>query len=415
MNYKDSVDYIHSLLVFGIKPELERISKLLELLGNPQDKIKTVHIAGTNGKGSTSTMLSNMLIADGYKTGLFTSPYVLSFCERIQINGENIDEDVLAECVTKVREKIEELNEKDIVITEFEAITAAAFLCFYECGCDYAVIEVGLGGRFDATNVLKNPEAVVLASISLDHTAILGDTIEQIAFEKCGVIKNGSRVVTSKNQKSEAMSVIEKTVNDRNGMLTVTNPAKAKMLTDTLCEKTFEYDGNVYTTSLSGEHQTENAVNAIETAKLLKISEKAIADGIKNTRMTARMEVIGETPLIIRDGGHNEGCSLALRDFLLRYDVKNIKMLIGMMADKDVESYVGNIAPLCKEIVTVTPSNPRSMKAESLMKIAEKYCDNCKFIDNPKKGYEYVLSNAQNDDTVLICGSFYLMSDIFNK
>lgn len=410
MNYKESIDYIHSLLAFGIKPGLERISELLELLGNPQDKIKTVHIAGTNGKGSTSTMLSNMLIADGHKTGLFTSPYVLSFCERIQINGENIDENILAAAVTSVREKIEELSKKGIVITEFEAITAAAFLIFFETCCEYAVIEVGLGGRFDATNVIKNPEAVVITSISLDHTKILGDTIEQIAFEKCGIIKKNSVVITSQNQTDEALKVIEKTAKEK---LIITKPQRAELIEDTLKLKTFAYGGEAYETALSGEHQTENAVNAIETAKYLGISRKAIKDGVSKTRMTARMEIISENPLIIRDGGHNEGCSEALRKFILNYDIKNIKMLIGMMADKDTETYVKNIAPLCKEVVAVTPSNPRAMSAEELAEIASKYCESTKFIEGPKEGYDYIVSNAEADDTILVCGSFYLMSDIF--
>ena len=172
MNFNESVEYIHSLLAFGIKPGLERISMLLDLLDNPQDKLKIVHIAGTNGKGSTSTMISNMLIASGKKTGLFTSPYVIDFCERIQIDGENVSKTLFAECVTEVREKIEELNKQDIIITEFEAITVSAFLCFVKAECEYVVLEVGLGGRFDAPNVVKKPQAVVITSISLDHVAI---------------------------------------------------------------------------------------------------------------------------------------------------------------------------------------------------------------------------------------------------
>ena len=163
MNFDQSVEYIHSLLAFGIKPGLERISMLLDLLGNPQDKLKIIHVAGTNGKGSTSTTISNMLIAGGKKTGLFTSPYVIDFCERIQIDGKNVSKNLFADCVTQVREKLEELNKKDIIITEFEAITVSAFLCFVKAECEYVVLEVGLGGRFDATNVVKNPEAVVVA------------------------------------------------------------------------------------------------------------------------------------------------------------------------------------------------------------------------------------------------------------
>ncbi len=415
MNFNESVEYIHSLLAFGIKPGLERISMLLQLLGNPQDKLKIIHVAGTNGKGSTSTTISNMLIASGKKTGLFTSPYVIDFCERIQIDGENVDKSIFAECVSKVREKIEELNKQDIIITEFEAITVSAFLCFIKAECEYVVLEVGLGGRFDATNVVKKPEAVVITSISLDHIAILGDTIEKIAFEKCGIIKDNVPVITSVNQNYDALRVIRNTCENKNCNLIITDPHKTEILDDSIFGTVFVYDGNVYKTRLTGNHQIENAVNAIECARVLAIGDNAIATGIENTRMIARMEIIGENPLVIRDGGHNEGCAEALCNFLTKYEVKNIKMLIGLMADKDVEGYVRKIAPLCKSVVTVTPSNPRALNGEALKEITGKYCDDVKFINNPKEGYKYILSNTKEDETVLICGSFYLMSDIFSE
>lgn len=415
MNFSESVEYIHSLLAFGIKPGLERISMLLNLLDNPHDKLKIIHVAGTNGKGSTSTMISNMLIASGYKTGLFTSPYVIDFCERIQINGENVDESIFAECVTEVRKKIEELNKKNIIITEFEAITVSAFLCFVKAECEYVVLEVGLGGRFDATNVVKKPEAVVITSISLDHVAILGDTIEKIAFEKCGIIKENVPVITSSNQHKDALKVITETCKDKNCNLIITNPYKTEILDDFIFGTLFSYDENVYKTKLTGNHQLENTVNAIECAKVLKLSDNAIAQGIENTRMIARMEIINEKPLVIRDGGHNEGCAEALYNFLSKYNVQNINLLIGLMADKDVEGYVEKIAPLCKSVVTVTPSNPRALNGKNLKEITEKYCDDCKFINNPKEGYKYILSNTKEDETVLVCGSFYMMSDIFGE
>ena len=415
MNYTESVEYIHSLLQFGIKPGLERISMLLEALGNPQDKIKTIHIAGTNGKGSTSTHLANILTSAGYKTGLYTSPYVIDFCERIQLDGENIPKDCLAKTVEKVKSEIEKLNAQGIIITEFEALTATAFLYFYESGCDYAVIEVGLGGRFDATNVIKKPEAVVITSISLDHTKILGDSIPQIAFEKCGIIKENVPVITSSNQQADALKVISEACENKNCNLIVTNPKAVEILDDSIFGTLFAFGENAYKTKLTGNHQLENAVNAIECAKTLGISETAIAQGIEKTRMLARMEIIGEKPLIIRDGGHNEGCANALHDFLIKYKTKNINMLIGLMADKDVEGYVKKIAPLCKSVVTVTPSNPRALDCESLKDIAEKYCKNTKSINNPKEGYKYILSNAKKDETVLVCGSFYMMSDIFGE
>ena len=415
MNFNQSVEYIHSLLAFGIKPGLERISMLLDLLDNPQDKLKFIHVAGTNGKGSTSTMISNMLIADGYKTGLFTSPYVIDFCERIQIDGENVSENLFAECVTQVREKIEELNKQDIIITEFEAITVSAFLCFLKVECEYVVLEVGLGGRFDATNVVKKPQAVVITSISHDHIAILGDTIEKIAFEKCGIIKENVPVITSSNQHKDALKVITETCKDKNCNLVITNPKTVEILDDSIFGTLFVHDENVYKTKLTGNHQIENTVNAIGCAKVLGIDEKSIAQGIENTRMIARMEIIGENPLVIRDGGHNEGCAEALYNFLTKYDVKNINMLIGLMADKDVEGYVQKIAPLCKSVLAVTPSNPRALNGDDLKKITEKYCDNAELINNPKEGYKYILSNTKEDETVLVCGSFYMMSDIFGE
>ena len=412
MNFNESVEYIHSLLQFGIKPGLERISKLLEAIGNPQDKVKTIHIAGTNGKGSTSTHLANILTSAGYKTGLYTSPYVLSFCERIQIDGNNIPKDDLARTVTRVKSEIEKLNEQGI-ITEFEALTATAFLYFYESGCDYAVIEVGLGGRFDATNVIKKPEAVVITSISLDHIAILGDTIEKIAFEKCGIIKENTTVITSSNQHNDALKVIKETCESKNCKLIISDPHKTEILDDSILGTLFAYDENVYKTRLTGNHQIENTVNAIEGAKVIGINEKAIVQGIENTRMIARMEIMSTNPLVIRDGGHNEGCAEALYNFLVKYDVKNINMLIGLMADKDVDGYVSKIAPLCKSVITVTPSNPRALNGADLEKITEKYCNDCKFINNPKEGYKYIISNTKEDETILICGSFYMMSDIF--
>lgn len=415
MNFKESVEYIHSLLTFGIKPGLERVGELLNLLGNPQDSLEFVHVAGTNGKGSTSTYIANMLICDGHKTGLFTSPYVIDFCERIQIDGENVRENLFAECVTEVREKIEELNKKGIVITEFEAITASAFLCFKKAECEYVVLEVGLGGRFDATNVIKKARATVITSISLDHTGILGDTIEKIAFEKCGIIKEGTEVITSRNQNGNALNLISKTSAEKCVPLIITNPQNAEIINDSIFGMAFKYKGLEYFTRLCGEHQIENAVNAIETAKVLGIGETAVRKGIEKTKMIARMEVISENPLIIRDGGHNEGCARALKEYLTRYNVKNIKMLIGLMADKDAESYVSLIAPLCQHVVCVTPSNPRAMKCEELREITAKYCNNCETADNPAKGYKYILSDAKKDDTVLVCGSFYMMSDIFGN
>ena len=250
---------------------------------------------------------------------------------------------------------------------------------------------------------------------SLDHVAILGDTISKIAFEKCGIIKENTIVITSQNQTQEALQVIKKTCEEKQAQLVITNPKETEILDDSIFGTLFAYEENVYKTKLTGNHQIENTVNAIHCAKMLGLSDISIAQGIENTRMIARMEIIGDEPLIIRDGGHNEGCAKALHDFLNKYKVENINMLIGLMADKDCEGYVQKIAPLCKTVVTVTPSNPRALSGDKLKEIAEKYCDKVNFIDNPKEGYKYILSNTKKDETILVCGSFYMMSDIFGE
>ena len=415
MNYTGSVEYIHSLLRFGIKPGLERISELLSLLGNPQEKVKAIHIAGTNGKGSTSTMTANILKNAGYRTGLFTSPYVINFRERIRINGEMIPEYALAETVSRVKEKIDILNEQGTEITEFEAITATAYLYFAEEGCDFAVMETGLGGRFDATNVITRPEVCIITSISFDHTDILGDSLEKIAFEKCGIIKQNCPVVTSENQSSEAMQVIKKTCEEKSSPLFITDPQEATVISDTLGKTVFRYKGEEYELKLNGIHQTENAVNAIRTAEILGISKEAVKKGLGETLMTARMEVISHDPLIIREGGHNAGCAQALKSFIERYDIHNIHMIIGMMADKDTDLYLKTLAPLCKKVTCVTVSNPRAMKAADLAAEASKYCKNVSYEENPKKAYIEESLSVPDSHTLLVCGSFYLMSDIFRS
>ena len=221
MNCNEAIEYIHSLEKFGIKPGMERIRALCDKLGNPQKNLRVIHVAGTNGKGSTSTMISNILCKNGFNTGLFISPYVTDFRERIQYNGNMIEKAELAQCVEKVKAATDELSIEGIHPTEFEAITATAFLYFEEKKCDFVVLEVGLGGRLDSTNVIDTPCVSVITSISLDHTAILGDTIEAIASEKCGIIKCGAETVAYPFQNEKAMEIIKNTCAERCNVLHV--------------------------------------------------------------------------------------------------------------------------------------------------------------------------------------------------
>ena len=414
MTYREAVDYVHSLLAFGIKPGLSRISALLEMLGNPQNDLQFVHIAGTNGKGSTSTMLSEILKDAGYKTGLFTSPYVFSFCERIQINNQNIPKAHLAAVIERVKAAIEVLNGQNIVPTEFEAITAAALLYFKEQNCDYAVLEVGLGGRFDSTNIIPAPDVCVVTSISLDHTKILGDTVAQIAAEKAGILKEGSICITTSAQDKEALAVLQKTAAQTHCKLTVAPLGSVKILSETISETVFAYGGETYTVPLVGRHQVENAVGVIEAAKCLpRVTGENIKNGIQNTVMRGRMEYRNGTPPMLLDGGHNPECGAALAAVLRQFAPENITALVGLMADKDCEAYLQTVLPLCKTAVFTKPDNPRAASPEMLVQAVSDLPLQTFMDENPQNALRLAREHTNADGLLLVCGSFYLLSDLF--
>lgn len=416
MNYEDSVKYIHSLLKFGMNLGLQRISALLNELGNPQEKLEFVHVAGTNGKGTTSTMLSSILCAAGKKTGLFTSPYVFDFCERIQINNKNIPHDDLSLVVEKVKNACDRLSAKGTEPTEFEAITAAAMLYFYEQKCDAVVLEVGLGGRYDSTNIIPCPKAAVITSISLDHTKILGDTVEKIAAEKCGIIKNGGTVITTSEQNKKALSVIKDTVKEKNGRLLIGDVSAAEILSEDIFGTEISYNGLTVKIPLVGRHQVENTVGVITAARALGISDEFIKKGIESTAIHARMEIISRSPVIMLDGGHNPECAAALESVLVRFaGDKSITVLIGMMADKDTKDYLAAILPHCKTAVFTKPSNPRAEDENELLREGECFCRDVVSVKDPKDAYKKAGSLVKNGDMLLVCGSFYLLSDIFGE
>lgn len=421
MIYTEAVNYIHSLLKFGIRPGLSGMDALLHLLGNPQKKMRFIHVAGTNGKGSVSTALSNVLTDAGYKTGLYTSPYVSDFLERIQFCGELSDENVFSQNVEKVKAAVEMLNENNIVITEFEALTATAFLCFKDLECDIVILEVGLGGRLDATNVIDTPLCNVITSLSLDHTGVLGETIEEIAFEKCGTIKQNGRVVCSFGQPDEALKVIEETVNKQSCSLVIPDENAVGIIKSDLFGTDFIYKNERFSVKLPGLHQVKNMTCVIECCELLKrdfnISTQNIKNGIFATFLPARVEVMSKKPLVILDGGHNEdGARVfynAVKDYLT--PAGKVYVLAGMMADKAVETSLKNIMCSADCFVCVTPDNPRAMKAEELAVIGKRYCENTISIDSPLEAVDYIFSNVKDDDVVCAVGSLYLAGEIRTK
>ncbi|MBR6533165.1 MAG: bifunctional folylpolyglutamate synthase/dihydrofolate synthase [Clostridia bacterium] len=396
MNYNETLNYIHSLGNFGLEPTLNRIKSVLEKLGNPQNDSPSVHIAGTNGKGSVSAMLHSIFCESGKKTGLFISPFIIDFRERIQINGEFISEADLVRLSQKV-------IDTKIKLTEFEFITAVAFLYFSEQKCDIAVIETGLGGRLDATNALTKVKANVITKIGLDHTAILGDTIEKITCEKCGIIKD-CPVITSINQPKEALGILEQ----YNPIIPENN--ELQVLKSDIFGNQFTYKGEVYETSLSGEFQIENSLIAIETAKTLCVPIEIIKRGIEKTQFPARMEVISQKPLVVLDGAHNPDGADALSRMMKKYKGK-ITAIVGMCKDKDCQEVLAKTLPYCKKAVAVEVKDfPRALKCEELKIMASKYCP-C----DTAKSYTEAIEKVLNEDVVFVFGSLYLASAIRDK
>ncbi len=418
MNCNEAIEYIHSLEKFGINPGLERIRALCNELGNPQKKLKVIHVAGTNGKGSTSTMISNILRKSGYSTGLFISPYVTDFRERIQYNGNMIEKQELAECVERVKSAVDVISAKGLQPTEFEAITAAAFVYFEKKKCDFVVLEVGLGGRLDSTNVIEAPYVSVITSISLDHTAILGDTIEKIAAEKCGIIKFGAQTVAYPFQDIKAMEIIEKTCAERRCNLTVPDVSRLSVKDEKLEGTRVSYDGIDFTLPLAGVHMVYNACTAVEAVRALSklaidIPGSAIAGGIECSIMPGRTELIKKHPVVILDGGHNEGCAAALSEFIKKHlQSKRIIMVSSMMADKDYLAYLSAVAPFAETFIATKVDMPRALSSAELMQNAIKYCSNCYDIPDPVKAVTAAKNIIQPDDALIVCGSFYLAGAI---
>lgn len=399
MIYNKTLEYIHSLGNFSMPATLDRIKAVMQKLGNPQKKIKAIHIAGTNGKGSVSAMLSSVFKTAGYKTGLFISPFIIDFRERIQINGEYITESDLVSYAARVKQT-------NIKLTEFEFITAMSFLYFAEQKVDILVCETGLGGRLDATNVLENKTACVITKIGLDHTAILGDSIEKIAEEKCGILRD-CPTVTTFNQDKKALEVIKK----HTDKLFI---PETDSLTVKKCEigNTYIYKGREYRLKLSGDYQIENALVAYETIKAsgYKISDDIIYKGLENAFFPARMEVISEKPLIILDGAHNPDGAQVLSKELAKFGGE-VTAIIGMMRDKDYPEFLKTTLLQCKNAVAVEVKGmARSLSAEELCKTAQKYCL-CETADDYNQAIEKALALADSNP-IFVFGSLYLASAI---
>lgn len=419
MQYQEAVDYVHSLLPFGVRPGLERMRAMMAELGNPQDRLKFAHVAGTNGKGSTCAMLAGILQASGYKTGLFTSPYVIEFRERMQINGEMIPYKTFAAVIEQIKPVADMLAKRDMQPTEFEVITAAAFLYFAQEGCDIVVLEVGLGGRLDSTNIIKTPLVSVITSVSMDHMNVLGNTIEEIAAEKCGIIKRGGITVIYPEQDRRVFNILYHTAILQSNVLITQNMEDIHIEAEKITGTDIVYNGLHIHIPLIGAHQVGNCMTAVLAAEALRsrglrrITGKTIINGIAGVQMPARLEIFQTQPLVLLDGGHNADGIRRLAQAVHRFlSGRRIVAVIGMMADKAYDAAAREIAPLCKKIITTTPSNPRALPAERLARAMEPYCRDVWAVEKPEKAFVQALREAQPEDAVLVCGSFYLASDV---
>ena len=398
MNYNESLTYIHSIPKFRRPLGNAQLARLLHAAGDPQDKLNIVHIAGTNGKGSTAAMLHAIFTREGYKTGMFTSPFIEVFNERIQINGENIPDNELAEYTERVKKLMEE---NEAYVSEFAFITAIAFLYFYEQSCDYVILETGMGGALDATNIVKKPLLCVLTSISMDHMEYLGDTIEKIAQEKCGIIKEGVPVVSYPNE--AVRPIIEAAAEEKNAPLVFAGEPEQ-------CKDGFIYEGKQYELSLKGEYQPKNAAVVLEARSVLnkcgvRLSERAVYDGLKNAAWPARYEFVRENVVI--DGGHNsDGVHELVKT--LKADGRGIIAVTAMMADKSVSECMTEIASCAKTVYCTELTIPRCMRAAELASYAGE-----KAIIEPSVEKAISAAAAEAGDTALvcICGSLYLAGE----
>jgi dihydrofolate synthase / folylpolyglutamate synthase len=421
MNYEAAMEYIQNTAKFGSNLGLDRTIKILELLGNPQDKIKCIHVAGTNGKGSTTAMITQILRSAGYKTGMYTSPFLEEFEERIQVDGMNIGKDDLAETVTEVANAVEKVISLGYDHpTEFEIITCAMFKYFCNVNVDYAVVEVGLGGRLDSTNVIT-PVLSIITSISLDHTGVLGNTLNEIAGEKAGIIKKGIPVV-SYPQEKEAEKVVEDVCSALGCELVIVEPDSGEFLeTVGFAQKIrVKTEKAIYEIELSllGKHQIMNCAVAVNAAEKLQelgadISRDNILNALAKVKWIGRLEVLGENPLVVIDGAHNiEGIKLISESLKTYFRYDKLILIIGILRDKQVEEMIGMITPLAQRVIAVTPNSGRAESAAELNEVIVQFNRNSEACDDYSEAYEKALGYAGMDDLVLVCGSLYMIGDM---
>ena len=424
LHYEEALDWIHSIERFGMNQGLERIEKLLDLLGNPHRSCNYLHIGGTNGKGSTAAFVASIMEEAGYRVGLYTSPYLVEFTNRMAINGQDIPREQLVELVQRVKPLTEKIAADPALgqPTEFEVVTALAFCWFAEESPDLVILEVGLGGRLDATNVVQ-PLVSAIATISLEHTQVLGDTVEAIAREKAGIIKAGAPVVTQAG--GAALSVLEDVCREKDVPLYhLGKHFHAQIDTQDAGGQVFHYQGlygdyHALSIPLLGDYQVRNAALAIAAGELLcqngfSISEAALRAGLDKTRWPGRLELLRRSPLVVIDGAHNLEAFQGLRRGVRQtFQYGRLILVLGILSDKAAENILAEILPLADRLILTKPNSPRAADPHTLQKIVSDMMPElpCEISPEIPAAVDLALKEAGDEDLVLIAGSLYLVSD----
>lgn len=444
MTYEETLEYIHAVSWKGSVPGLERITKLCAMLRDMQKDLRFIHVAGTNGKGSVSAMTASVLRAAGYRVGLFTSPYILDFCERISIDGENVSHEALCRAAERVCPFADSMEDAP---TEFELITAIAFVCFAEAGCDIVVLECGMGGRLDSTNVIPSPEVSVITNVALDHTGILGDTVEQIAREKAGIIKSAPAVLGTASDgaagviasvckersvrlvhadKEIALSDVRPTREGIYFTLAEAAPAEVTHTDATPAEAAHAevaHAGggaeNELFVPLCGVYQVANVRTVLAVITQLRlagweISPGALARGLRSVRWPGRFETLSSDPTVIFDGAHNpDGAALAAETFAALYPGARAILVSGVMADKDHAEIAACLAPVCSRAYTAAPANPRALPAVEWAKELAAAGVDAIPCDSVAAALASAIADARATDGIVFCaGSLYMYGEI---
>ncbi len=415
-SYEDALAFIHGAQKLGSKLGLSNIRELLRRLGNPEKSLQFIHIAGTNGKGTVTSSLAAVLKAAGYRTGAYTSPFVYRFNERMQIDGADVSDVLLTKCTEKVQAACLSMVKDGMAHpTEFEIVTAVAFLCYAAEKCEFVALEVGLGGRLDATNVIESPLCTAITSIGFDHMQYLGDTLSEIAAEKCGILKKGAPAVIYREQPEEAMEVIREKCKEMGATLYLADEAE-------IAEST--YRGNRFSAGvhrdlflpLAGKHMAKNACVTLKIIEVLRekgisVTDSAVREGLAATRHRGRLETVAENPFFILDGAHNDDGISALFDAAGDiFKGKKIVLICGMLADKEYEKAMQKMATVGEKLIAVTVPSPRALSAEALCAVARKYRQNAEAAASLFDAVE--MAYRENPDVIIGFGSLYMLGDL---